>query len=90
MADEIKPAPAVAGTLVRDVLVVVAALPILIKLIGARDLNSILHWLQSSDGATFIAVVAPLIASGWRAWSSYRTKQALLARPAPTPAPVEP
>lgn len=89
--NEVKPVPAVAGTMTRDVLVVLAALPILVKLIGARDLTAILHWLQSSDGATFLAIVLPVLASGWRAWWSYRKEQRLLeTQPTPHAAPVEP
>jgi len=68
-------APAIAGTLARDVLVIAAALPILIKLIGAHDLTAILQWLQSSDGATFLAIALPILASGWRALLSLRAKQ---------------
>lgn len=91
MTDQIKPGPAMGGTAVRDVLVILAALPILVKLVGARDLTAILQYLQSSDGATFLAIVLPILASGWRAWWSYRKEQRLLesAPPALT-APVEP
>ena len=89
--NEVKPAPAMAGTAVRDLLVILAALPILIKLIGARDLTSILQYLQSSEGATFLAVLLPILASGWRAYASYRTKKTLLETPsAAHTGPVEP
>lgn len=67
--------PAVGGTIVRDVLVVLVTLPILIKAIGAHDLTAILQYLQSSDGATFLAIVVPIAVSGWRALLSLRTKR---------------
>lgn len=87
---EPKAVPAVASTMARDALVIAAAVPILVKLIGARDLTAILQWLQSSEGATFLAVVLPLVVSGWRAWLSLRTKRALLASPPPVTQGVEP
>ena len=89
--NEVKPVPAVAGTMTRDFLIVLAALPILVKLIGARDLTALLQWLQSSEGATFLAIILPIVASGWRAWWSYRKEQKLLeATPPSQAAPVEP
>jgi len=73
------------GTILRDMLVIVAALPILVKLIGARDLRGILDWLASNDGATVLAVIVPLAVSGWRAWraTKQKTKLVTLAEAAP-------
>lgn len=71
--------PAAAGTVVRDILVMLAALPILTKLIGARDLTAILQWLQSSDGAAFLAVVVPIAVSAWRAWRSVKEQREKVA-----------
>lgn len=88
---EVKPVPVATGTLVRDVLVVLAALPILVKLIGARDLTALLQWLQSSEGATLLAIILPVIASGWRAWWAYHKERKLLeATPPAAAVPVEP
>lgn len=70
--------PDATGSLVRDVLVIAAAMPILVKLIGARDLTGLLQWLQSSDGATVLAIVLPLAVSGWRAWLAARKKATLV------------
>lgn len=77
--------PEVAGTAVRDILVIAAAIPLVVKLIGARDLTGLLQWLQSSDGATVLAVVLPLAVSGWRAWRAGRQQQKFVtvARAAP-------
>jgi len=77
--------PAVAGTLIRDLVVILAAIPIVVRLIGARDLRGLLDWMQSSDGALVVTIVAPLIASGWRAWRAKRKKAELVtvARAAP-------
>lgn len=66
-------APVIANTVVRDIAIVAAAFPIVVKLIGARDLNGILHWLQSSDGATVLAIVVPLVLTAWRSRRSLRS-----------------
>lgn len=66
--------PSAGGTILRDILVIAAALPILVKLIGSRDLRGIIDWIGSSDGATVIAIVVPLLVSGWRAWRSTKQK----------------
>jgi len=71
-------APDVTKTVLRDIAIVAAAFPILVKLIGARDLNGLLHWLQSSDGATVMAVVVPAALSAWRGWQTRRRKEALV------------
>lgn len=94
--------PVIANTVVRDIAIVAAALPILVKLVGARDLNGILHWLQSSDGATVLAIVVPLALTAWRSRRSLRIKAetvaiaekvsdriAIVTRPSPPPS-VEP
>ncbi len=70
--------PDATGTVVRDLLVIAAAFPILVKLIGARDLTGLLHWLQSSEGATVLAILLPILASGWRAWLATRKKATLV------------
>lgn len=70
--------PVVAGVVTRDILIVVAALPILVKLVGARDLTAILQWLQSSDGATFLAIVVPVLVSAWRTTLSLRRKREIV------------
>lgn len=85
MTDEAKPivvnpsaVPVVAGTLSRDVLIVLAALPILIKLIGARDLTGILQYLQSSDGATLLSVIVPAVVLWWRSRRSLKQQAKLV------------
>lgn len=70
--------PDVTGTVLRDIAIVAAAFPIVVKLVGARDLTGLLQWLQSSDGATVMAIVLPLIVSGWRAWQNRARKTALV------------
>lgn len=70
--------PDVAKTVMRDIAIVAAAFPILVKLIGARDLNGLLHWLQSSDGATVLAIVVPAVLSAWRGWQTRQRKAALV------------
>lgn len=61
--------PPVAKSVLSDLLVVTAAFPIIVKLLGAHDLTKLLQWMQSADGAAFLAVVLPILASGWRARS---------------------
>jgi hypothetical protein len=70
--------PDATGSTVRDLVVVLAAFPILLKLIGARDASAILAWLQSSEGATFLAIVVPIAVSGWRAFLAMRRKAKLV------------
>lgn len=85
MTDPITPTPVegtvtasakseVASTVLRDVAIVAAAFPILVKLAGARDLNGLLHWLQSSDGATVLAIVVPIALTAWRGRRSWLRK----------------
>ncbi len=71
-------APVVAGTVLRDIAIVAAAFPILVKLIGARDLTGLLQWLQSSDGATVVAIVVPLALTAWRSLRSKTRKDELV------------
>ncbi len=70
--------PEAAGTVARDALIVVAAFPIIVKLVGARDLSGLLSWLQSSDGATFLAIVAPILLAAWRSRRSIKARAALV------------
>jgi hypothetical protein len=70
--------PVVAGTLGRDALVVLTALPILIKLIGARDLTGVLQYLQSSDGATLVSIVVPAVVLWWRSRRSVKEQAKLV------------
>lgn len=91
--------PVVANTVVRDILIVVAAFPIIVKLVGARDLTGILQWLQSSDGATVLAIVVPAVLTWLRTRRNLRAKAdavavarvapdnvAVVTEPAPPPA----
>lgn len=71
--------PDVTGTVLRDIAIVAAAFPIVVKLVGARDLTGLLHWLQSSDGATVLAVVVPAVLTAWRAWRNRVRKAELVA-----------
>jgi len=95
--------PVVANTVVRDIAIVAAAFPILVKLIGARDLTGILQWLQSSDGATVLAIVVPVVLTWWRTRRNLRAKAeavtvaesapnsvAIVTQPSPPPAVQEP
>jgi len=66
--------PAAGGAIARDVIVIVSAIPIVVALIGAHDLSGLLQWVRSSDGAMVIAILAPVIASGWRAILAARRK----------------
>jgi len=68
----------VTGTIVRDIAIVAAAFPIIVQLVGARDLNGILHWLQSSDGATVLAIIVPAALTVWRAWRTRVRKAELV------------
>lgn len=70
--------PDITGTVLRDIGIVLAAFPIVVKLVGARDLTGLLHWLQSSDGATVLAVVVPAAVTAWRAWKTRSRKAALV------------
>lgn len=66
--------PAAGGAVLRDILVIVAAIPIVVSLIGAHDLSGLLQWVRSSDGATVLAILLPIVASGWRAVMAARRK----------------
>jgi len=71
-------APAAGASLSKDALVVIAFFPILLRAIGARDATTVLNWLQSSDGATFLAIAVPAAISFWRARHAKQKKQTLL------------
>lgn len=66
--------PAAGGAVLRDLLVIIAAIPIVVSLIGAHDLTGLLAWVRSSDGATVLAILLPIVASGWRAVMAARRK----------------
>ena len=91
--------PVVANTVARDIAIVAAAFPIVVKLIGARDLNGLLHWMQSSEGATVLAIVVPVVLTWWRTHRNLRAKAdavtvaqsapdsvAVVTQPSPPPA----
>lgn len=70
--------PDVTKTVLHDVAIVAAAFPILVKLVGARDLTGLLQWLQSSDGATVLAIIVPAVLAAWRGWRTRQRKAALV------------
>ena len=91
--------PVIANTVLRDIAIVVAAYPILTKLIGAGDINGILHFLQSSQGATVLAVVVPVLLTAWRSrralwikaqtvFLAHRVSDRVAIVTAPTPPPA--
>lgn len=70
--------PDVTGTVLRDVAIVLAAFPIVVKLVGARDLTGLLQWLQSSDGATVLAIIVPAALTAWRSRKTIFRKRILV------------
>jgi hypothetical protein len=59
------------GAGVRDVTLILAAVPMLVALIGKRDLIGLITWLSSVDGAPVLGVI---VAAGVFAWRQVRTR----------------
>lgn len=56
----------------RLALVVIGAVPILLKLLGAHDFLALVAYFRSTDGATLIAAVSGLAAIGYGLYKSHK------------------
>lgn len=78
-------AKAQAATGARDILLLFAALPALVAVIGTRDLKQIIDWLASEPGLAFIGLLVAVLTPIYRQWLARRThaEQVRMAAVAP-------
>lgn len=71
---EVRASPArdQASTGLRDVLIIVGALPALLALLGKRDVMGIIDWLASEPGLTAIVALGAIVTPIWRQWLARR------------------
>jgi len=60
------------GTGARDFLLLVAALPALIAVLGTRDLKQIVDWIAGQQGIAFLGLVIAIGTPLWRQWLARR------------------
>lgn len=74
-----------AATGARDIVLLVAALPALVAVLGTRDVKQIIDWLASEPGLTAIVALGAIVTPIWRQWLARRThaKQVTLADTSP-------
>jgi len=70
----VSPSPAAtqAGTGTRDFLLLVAALPALMAVLGTRDVKQIVDWLAGQQGLTFLGLAIAIGTPIWRQWLARR------------------
>lgn len=56
------------GTAVRDILLVVSALPALLAVLGQKDLQAVVRFLGSTEFAPALGVLVTAGVFGWRQW----------------------
>ena len=56
----------------RYFIVIVGAVPLLLKLLGARDLVGLIAYFQSADGAALVAAVSAVAALAFGLFKSFR------------------
>lgn len=78
-------APAQTATGARDILLLVAALPALVAILGKRDVKQLIDWLASEPGLAFVGLVIALGTAGWRQWLARRTHAEQLKMASATP-----
>lgn len=71
------PAPIAAA--LRYLVVIAGAIPILIQLIGAKDVVAIVAYFQSDAGATLLAAIGSLVTLAYGLFKTYKTKKTLVA-----------
>ena len=71
------PAPIAAA--MRYLVVIAGAIPILIQLIGAKDVAAIVAYFQSEAGVTLIASITSLATLAYGLFKTYQTKKTLVA-----------
>jgi hypothetical protein len=79
------PAPAQTATGARDMLLLIAALPALVAVLGTRDVKQIIDWLASEPGLAFVGLLIAIGTPIWRQWLARRThaEQVKMATVAP-------
>ncbi len=72
----VNPSPAgdQAATATRDVLLILAALPAFIALLGKRDVIQVVNFLSSVDGLPIVSLIIVPGVIAWRQWLARRNK----------------
>lgn len=66
------PVSAQVGSGGRDILLLVAALPALIAVLGTRDVKQIVDWFAGQQGLAFIGLALAIGTPIWRQWIARR------------------
>lgn len=61
----------------RDLLLIVAALPALVTILGTRDVKTIVDWFASEPGIAFLGLVIALATPVYRQWKARREHEKL-------------
>ncbi|QDZ07441.1 hypothetical protein FPZ24_08080 [Sphingomonas panacisoli] len=68
----VTPTAAQVGTGTRDVLLLVAALPALVAVLGKHSMVDTVNWLGSEPGLAFVGLVIAIGTPAWRQWKARR------------------
>ncbi|MCP3731995.1 hypothetical protein M9978_16340 [Sphingomonas sp. MG17] len=79
------PAPAQTATGARDILLLVAALPALVAILGKRDVKALIDWLASEPGLAFVGLLLAIGTAAYRQWHARRTHAEQLKMAEATP-----
>ena len=92
MTDETIPPPVASqtGTAIRDITILISALPALIAVLGTRDVTKIADFLASTQFAPALGVIAAAAVIGWRQMHARKAKQARLVSTVNGPAIIRP
>lgn len=79
------PAGDQAGSALRDVTLIVGALPTLIAVLGTRDVKQVVDFIASAEFAPVLGLLVSLAVVAWRQWKARHNKAKLvtLANAAP-------
>lgn len=61
----------------RDLVLLVAALPALVAVLGTGDVKAIVDWLASEPGLAFVGLAIAIVTSCWRQWKARRAVREL-------------
>jgi hypothetical protein len=92
MSDETTPPPVAsqAGTAVRDITILISALPALIAVLGTRDVSKIADFLAGTQFAPALGVITAGAVMIWRQMHARKVRQARPATTVTGPAIVTP
>lgn len=67
------------GSMVRDLALILSAVPVILGILGKRDFTALVKYLASDDFAPVAGVLVSLAVIAWRQWNARHTKARLVA-----------